>query len=224
MSMAASIQPAWPARSGLSPDYGSTVVRRVLPPSPRGPPELLLTMSSFARTIKEALLRCGSRRTYSKDKILELYLTKSIYLGSVPTASQRSLVYIRHPVNELTVAEAAYLAALAEDAGDPASGVLPRPPRPRHRAPQLRDRRLQENGLIKQPSDKERRSRSPVHQPFHAAHNFVRRRIFCRGRPSRHLRAFLWASKQLYEGGLSVPHHAEIRRSRSMRASIVQVS
>jgi hypothetical protein len=43
---------------------------------------------SFARKIKEALLALRIERTYSKDKILELYLNRSIS-ASAPTASPR---------------------------------------------------------------------------------------------------------------------------------------
>src|SRR3981081_4491883 len=67
---------------------------------------------SFDRKIKEALLAMRIERAYSKAKILELYLNH-LYLGrgayGLPAAS---LVYFDKPVNELTVAEAAYLAAL----------------------------------------------------------------------------------------------------------------
>jgi penicillin-binding protein 1A len=51
-------------------------------------------------------------RTYSKDKILELYLNE-IYLGlGAYGVAAASLVYFDKSVNELTVAEASYLAAL----------------------------------------------------------------------------------------------------------------
>jgi len=52
-------------------------------------------------------------RAYSKDRILELYLNE-IYLGLGAYGPSRpaSLVYFDKSVNELTVAEASYLAAL----------------------------------------------------------------------------------------------------------------
>src|SRR5205814_4066390 len=67
---------------------------------------------SFTRKIKEALLAMRLERAYSKDKILELYLNE-IYLGlGAYGIAAASLVYFDKSVNELTVAEAAYLAAL----------------------------------------------------------------------------------------------------------------
>jgi penicillin-binding protein 1A len=67
---------------------------------------------SITRKIKEALLALKIERTYSKDKILELYLNE-IYLGfGAYGVAAASLVYFDKPVNELTLAEAAYLAAL----------------------------------------------------------------------------------------------------------------
>ena len=51
-------------------------------------------------------------RTYSKEKILELYLNE-IYLGlGAYGVAAASLLYFDKSVHELTIAEAAYLAAL----------------------------------------------------------------------------------------------------------------
>src|SRR6202041_265368 len=73
---------------------------------------LLTNEVSFTRKIKEALLAMRIERAYSKDKILELYLNE-IYLGlGAYGVAAASLVYFDKSVNELTVAEAAYLAAL----------------------------------------------------------------------------------------------------------------
>jgi penicillin-binding protein 1A len=73
---------------------------------------LLTNERTFSRKIKEALLAMKIERTYSKDKILELYLNE-IYLGlGAYGIAAASLIYFDKSVNELTVAEAAYLAAL----------------------------------------------------------------------------------------------------------------
>src|SRR6201747_3116782 len=73
---------------------------------------LLTNEVSFDRKIKEALLALKIERTYSKDKILELYLNE-IYLGfGAYGIAAASLLYFDKSVHELTVAEAAYLAAL----------------------------------------------------------------------------------------------------------------
>src|SRR5580700_11111274 len=73
---------------------------------------LLTNEVSFDRKIKEALLALRIERTYSKEKILELYLNE-IYLGfSAYGVAAASLLYFDKSVHELTIAQAAYLAAL----------------------------------------------------------------------------------------------------------------
>src|SRR6201986_1654334 len=160
---------------------------------------LLTNEVSFARKIKEALLAMRIERTYSKDKILELYLNE-IYLGlGAYGIAAASLVYFDKSVNELTVAEAAYLAAMPK-----APGAL-HPVRNRDRAIERRNYvidRLLENGWIKQSdADKARKDPLIVTKRGNGAHIFageyfaeeVRRDIFER-----------YGEKKLYEGGLSV--------------------
>jgi len=73
---------------------------------------LLTNEVSLQRKIKEALLALKIERTYSKEKILELYLNE-IYLGlGAYGVAAASLLYFDKSVHELNVAEAAYLAAL----------------------------------------------------------------------------------------------------------------
>ena len=73
---------------------------------------LLTDELSLTRKIKEAILAIKIETTFSKDKILELYLNQ-IYLGSgtygVAAASNR---YFKKSLQEITIEEAAYLAAL----------------------------------------------------------------------------------------------------------------
>src|ERR1700752_508035 len=154
---------------------------------------------SFSRKIKEALLSMRIERAYSKDKILELYLNE-IYLGfGAYGIAAASLVYFGKPVNELTIAEAAYLAALPK-----MPGAL-HPVRNHDRAVERRNYvidRLQENGWISAAdADKARKSPLVVTNRSNSAHIFageyfaeeVRRDIFDR-----------YVEKKLYEGGLSV--------------------
>ena len=84
---------------------------------PAGRQNFLLTNEvSFERKIKEALLALRIERTYSKQRILELYLNE-IYLGfGAYGVAAASLLYFDKSVHELTIAEAAYLAALPEGA------------------------------------------------------------------------------------------------------------
>jgi penicillin-binding protein 1A len=160
---------------------------------------LLTNEVSFTRKIKEALLAMRIERAYSKDKILELYLNE-IYLGlGAYGVAAASLVYFDKSVNELTVAEASYLAAL------PKAPAALHPVRNHDRAIERRNYvidRLLENGWIKQAdADKARKDPLTVTNRANAAHIFageyfaeeVRRDVFER-----------YGEKKLYEGGLSV--------------------
>ncbi len=73
---------------------------------------LLTNDVSYERKIKEAILAFRIERAFSKDRILELYLNE-IYLGwgSYGVAAA-ALNYFNKSMDELTVAEAAYLGAL----------------------------------------------------------------------------------------------------------------
>src|SRR5258708_1313217 len=160
---------------------------------------LLTNEVSFTRKIKEALLAMRIERAYSKDKILELYLNE-IYLGlSAYGVAAASLVYFDKSVNELTISEAAYLAAL------PKAPSSLHPIRNRDRAIERRNYvidRMLENGWIKQAdADSARKDPLIVTSRSNAAHIFageyfaeeVRRDVFER-----------YGEKKLYEGGLSV--------------------
>ncbi|QUS39837.1 penicillin-binding protein 1A [Tardiphaga alba] len=160
---------------------------------------LLTNEVSFDRKIKEALLAMRIERTYSKDKILELYLNE-IYLGlGAYGIAAASLVYFDKSVNELTVSEAAYLAAL------PKAPSTLHPVKNRDRAIERRNYvidRLVENGWTKQAdADKARKETLSVTGRGSHAHIFageyfaeeVRRDILER-----------YGEKKLYEGGLSV--------------------
>src|SRR5271155_2533757 len=179
--------------SGRRPQGGSTITQQVAK-------NFLLTNEvSFTRKIKEALLAIRLERAYSKDKILELYLNEiPLGLGAYGIAAA-SLVYFDKSVNELTVAEAAYLAAL------PKQPSTLHPVRNHDRAVERRNYvvdRLLENGWIKQAdADKARKEPLTVTNRSNGAHIFageyfaeeVRRDVFER-----------YGEKKLYEGGLSV--------------------
>lgn len=73
---------------------------------------LLTNERSIERKIKEAILAFRIERAFSKDEILELYLNE-IFLGlGTYGIAAASLEYFDKSVDELTLAEAAYLAAL----------------------------------------------------------------------------------------------------------------
>src|SRR5215468_7077286 len=160
---------------------------------------LLSNEVSMQRKVKEALLALKIERTYSKEKILELYLNE-IYLGiGAYGVAAASLLYFDKSVHELTVAEAAYLAAL------PKAPNNYNPFRQRERAVERRnyviDRMLEDKYITQQEADKARKDPLTVTPRPTGAHIFaaeyfaeeVRRYIFEN-----------YTEKKLYEGGLSV--------------------
>jgi penicillin-binding protein 1A len=160
---------------------------------------LLSNELSMSRKVKEALLALKIERTYSKDKILELYLNE-IYLGlGAYGIAAASLVYFDKAVNELTVPEAAYLASL------PKAPNNYHPFRQRERAIERRNwviDRMAESGFVKTAdAEKAKRSALGVTSKATSAHVFaaeyfaeeVRRELYER-----------YGEKKLYEGGLSV--------------------
>jgi len=154
---------------------------------------------SIQRKIKEALLAVRIERAYSKDKILELYLNE-IYLGlGAYGIAAASLIYFDKSVHELTLEEAAYLAAL------PKAPTSLHPFRQRERAIERRNYvidRMIENGYASA-ADGQRAKKAdlnvtprPTGARIFAAEYFaeeVRRDVLER-----------YGEKKLYEGGLSV--------------------
>ncbi len=92
--------------SGRRPQGASTITQQVAKNF------LLTNEASLSRKVREALLAMKIERTFSKQKILELYLNE-IYLGvGAYGVAAASLLYFDKSVHELTIPEAAYLAAL----------------------------------------------------------------------------------------------------------------
>src|SRR5437868_2454458 len=179
--------------TGKRPQGASTITQQVAKNF------LLTNEATFQRKIKEALLALKIERTYSKDKILELYLNE-IYLGfSAYGVAAASLLYFDKSVHELTIPEAAYLAAL------PKAPSSLHPFRQRDRAIERRNYvidRMIENGFIKT-AEGEKAKKEPLNVATRPAgtHAFaaeyfaeeVRREIYEK-----------YGEKKLYEGGLSV--------------------
>ncbi len=177
---------------------------------------LLTNEVSMARKVKEALLAMKIERTFSKEKILELYLNE-IYLGlGAYGVAAASLLYFDKSVHELTVAEAAYLAAL------PKAPNNYHPFRQRERAVERRNYvidRMVEDGYVKQ-ADGEKQKKEPLNvtpRPT-GAHIFaaeyfaeeVRRELYER-----------YGEKKLYEGGLSVRATLDPKLQVSARKALV---
>jgi penicillin-binding protein 1A len=160
---------------------------------------LLTNEVSFERKIKEALLALRIERTYSKQKILELYLNE-IYLGfGAYGVAAASLLYFDKSVHELTIAQAAYLAALPK-------GPNNYNPFRRHDAAVERRNyvidRMAEDGYITQDAaDQAKKAPLDVTVRPTGAH------IFAAEYFAEEVRRYLYdnyGEKKLYEGGLSV--------------------
>ncbi|MGB0683759.1 MAG: penicillin-binding protein 1A [Magnetovibrionaceae bacterium] len=73
---------------------------------------LLTNEVSWRRKIKEAILALRIERAYTKAHILELYLNEIYLGGGAYGAAAASLNYFNKSLDEITISEAAYLAAL----------------------------------------------------------------------------------------------------------------
>jgi penicillin-binding protein 1A len=161
---------------------------------------LLTNEVSFTRKIKEALLALKIERTYTKDKILELYLNE-IYLGfGAYGVAAAALLYFDKSVNELSVAEAAYLAAL------PKAPTTLHPFRQRERATERRNYvidRLIENGYVTaQVGEKAKKEPLTVAQRRGTGSHIIAADFFAEDVRREIYEKF--GEKGLYEGGLSV--------------------
>jgi penicillin-binding protein 1A len=160
---------------------------------------LLTPERSYERKIREALIALRIEAAFSKDRILELYLNE-IYLGlSNYGVAAAALNYFNKSVHELTLAEAAYLAAL------PKAPNNYHPFRQRQAAIDRRNwviDRMVDNGYVSredaEAAKKERLNVNPRSvSPNSIASGFfaeeVRREI-----------AERYGEQKLYEGGLSI--------------------
>src|ERR1700694_5408190 len=160
---------------------------------------LLTNEVSFERKIKEALLALRIERTYSKEKILELYLNE-IYLGfGAYGVAAASLLYFDKSVPELSISEAGYFGAL------PKAPNNYHPFRQRERALERRnyviERMLEDRYITAQEAEKARKEPLKVTQRPTGAH------IFAAEYFAEEVRRYIndnYTEKKLYEGGLSV--------------------
>ncbi|MCB1496168.1 MAG: penicillin-binding protein 1A [Bauldia sp.] len=179
--------------SGVRPVGASTITQQVAKNF------LLTNEQSIDRKIKEAILSLRIEAAYKKDKILELYLNE-IFLGlGAYGVAAASLEYFDKSVHELTLAEAAYLAALPKAPNN--YNPFRHPDRALERRNWVIDRMV-ENGFVTA-AEGEAAKAEPlgVNRRVTAPHLFaadyfaeeVRRQL-----------AEMFGEKALYEGGLSV--------------------
>ncbi|MEK9661532.1 MAG: transglycosylase domain-containing protein, partial [Alphaproteobacteria bacterium] len=178
--------------SGRRPVGASTITQQVAQ-------NFLLTKEvSISRKIREALIALRIERAYSKDKILELYLNE-IYLGvgSYGVAAA-AINYFGKSLDELTIAEAAFLAALPK---------APNNYHPVRKAEAARARRdyvvgrMLEDGMIT-PDEAEIAEATPLTVPPGTTGAVARAPFFAE--EVRRELADRYGDDGLYEGGLSV--------------------
>lgn len=87
---------------------GSTITQQLVKNT------LLTSKKTIARKIKEWILAVKIDNSMTKDKILELYLNEAPYGGTVYGIEEAAKTYFGKHASELTIAEAAYLAAIPQ--------------------------------------------------------------------------------------------------------------
>ena len=95
-------------RTGRFSQGGSTITQQVVKNS------LLTSQKLISRKLKEWVLAVKLERVLTKDQILDLYLNEAPYGGNIYGVEEASQTYFGKPSSDLTLAEAAYLAALPQ--------------------------------------------------------------------------------------------------------------
>ena len=171
---------------------GSTITQQVVKNF------LLTNEKSIERKIKEAILATRISQVYSKDKILELYLNE-IYLGlgsyGVAAAAQN---YFNHSLDDLTIEEAALLAA------EPKGPSLYDPRKSYAAAKERRDwviERMHESGAITA-AEAAVAKQTPITLRARDAADVAHADFF--SEEVRRTLADMYGSEVLYQGGLVV--------------------
>lgn len=178
--------------SGRRPIGASTITQQVAKNF------LLSGEVSYKRKVREAILATRIERTFSKDRILELYLNE-IYLGQGSYGvAAAALNYFNKSLDELSLSEIAYLAGLpkAPNSYNPLK---------RYDAAIIRRDyvvgRMFEDGYIT-PAEAEIARREPLVVRERTAEEFVRADYFAE--EVRRQLATQFGEQKLYDGGLSV--------------------
>ncbi len=159
----------------------------------------LTSERSFSRKIREALLALRIEQTYPKEKILELYLNE-IYLGLGNYGiAAAALNYFDKSVNELSIAEVAYLAGLPKGPNNYQPFL--------HREAAIDRRnyvlsRMAENGYISKADADHAKA-----EPLGINPRVLTPNTYAAGYFAEEVRRELlerYGDKKLYEGGLSV--------------------
>lgn len=179
--------------SGRRPVGASTITQQVAKNF------LLSADQTIDRKVKEAILSFRIEQTYSKDKILELYLNEIFFGMNAYGIAGAALTYFDKSVTELTIAETAYLAALPKGP----SNYHPF----RHTEAAIERRnwvvdRMVENGFVTKADGEEAKK-----QPLGVTGRRSGANVFASDYFSEEVRRQIiekYGDKALYEGGLSV--------------------
>jgi penicillin-binding protein 1A len=159
---------------------------------------------TLERKVREALTALRIEATFSKDKILELYLNQ-IFLGTLTPGrnlfgvAAASLDYFGKSVHELTIAEAAYLAA------------LPKAPNNYHPYRKTQDALFRRNQIIDLMAENRyitlEEAERAKNQPLGVNPRFVSPNSIASGYFAEEVRREIgerYGEEKLYEGGLSI--------------------
>lgn len=94
--------------SGQYAQGGSTITQQVVKNS------ILTPEKTITRKIREWVLALKLEQAYSKDEILNFYLNESPYGGNIYGIEEASILFFGKPSKDVSIAEAAYLAALPQ--------------------------------------------------------------------------------------------------------------
>ncbi len=87
---------------------GSTLTQQIVKNT------LLTREKTLSRKIKEMIIAIRIEQKLTKAEILEIYLNEAPYSGNVYGVEEASEVYFKKPAADVTIAEAAYLAAIPQ--------------------------------------------------------------------------------------------------------------
>lgn len=179
--------------SGRRPVGASTITQQVAKNF------LLSADQTMDRKVKEAILSFRIEQTYSKDKILELYLNEIFFGMNAYGIAGAALTYFDKSVTELTIAETAYLASLPK--GPSNYHPFRHPEAALERRNWVIDRMV-ENGFVAH-DDGEEAKKQPLGVTLRRSGSY----LFASDYFSEEVRRQIiekYGDKALYEGGLSV--------------------
>ncbi len=179
--------------SGKRPEGASTITQQVAKNF------LLNSETTLERKLKEAILAMRIEKTYSKDHILELYLNE-IYLGrGTYGIAAASLTYFNKSVNDLTLEQCAYLAALPKGPAnyDPFKNTK----RAISRRNWVIDRMIANGYITREQGEKAKAN--PLGATMRGSDSYVFAADYFTEEVRRHL-MYRYGAKTLYEGGLSI--------------------